>query len=476
LSGNPTHNTPSSTGPNVSAAQEKAYTVADAHNFPSVVTAIILLNVAIFILETVTGGSTNTLNLVRFGAQATGAIENGEYWRFLTAAFLHIGVVHLVINSICLWRLGTLLEDLYGSTHFAFLYLVCGVAGTLTSFFLNEFVSPQIISAGASGAIFGVASAMLIAGLRYSDQIPESLQSAFGTGILPFLVFNLYYGLAKGGVDNYAHIGGALAGAVVGAILHPHVESRRNSDIAAASLAGLVLVCFGLQYWSVVRFERNLRAADVLFHLGRFGESKAVLATLQRAGTDDARVETLAAMLSLREGKINDVLEHLKRADKVAPRYAPAKIVRGELMMLARNYGAAVAFFQEAARLDPQDPVAQSSLGGALLSADRAEEAVVAFGAALRLDPRSAQAHYGLALALEKEQKPEDAAKEYRAAIALAPRSAAVLHGLARVLFASGKKDEAATALQKILEFEPADELARRTLTELTGPSSGGRN
>src|SRR5262245_55868031 len=100
--------------------------------FPIVVATILALNLIVFIFQTFTGGSTNTFNLVRFGAQHGPSIEGGEYWRFVTAAFLHIGVAHLIFNSIGLYVLGRLLEHLYGSTHFAFLYLVSGVGGTLT--------------------------------------------------------------------------------------------------------------------------------------------------------------------------------------------------------------------------------------------------------------------------------------------------------------------------------------------------------
>ena len=442
-------------------------------HFPIVVATILGLNFAIFLLQTITGGSTNTFNLVRFGAQAGAAIENGEYWRFVTAAFLHIGILHLFVNSVCLWQLGSLLERLIGPTHFGFLYLASGVTGTLTSFFLNEFVSPRTVSAGASGAIFGVAAAMLVAGLHYSDQIPESLQYAFGTGILPFLAFNLYFGFASSGVDNYAHVGGAVVGAALGAILHPHQETQGQSRRAAAGLAGVVLVCFGFQYRAVARFERDLRAADVLLHSGRINEAQTMIGRLRRGGAQDARLLTLASMVNLRQGKAQDAMRDLREAERIAPRYAPAKIVRGEAMMLLGSPAAAAVAYQQAIRLESQNASAYSGLGAALLALNRVEEAATAFREAVRLDPRLASAQYGLAITFERQERFDEAVDAFRKAVVLEPRMLAARHGLARVLLAGGHPDEAATELSRILEIEPGDELARNALAEISGKTKG---
>ncbi|MBI4164991.1 MAG: rhomboid family intramembrane serine protease [Acidobacteria bacterium] len=438
------------------------------------VATFLSLNLLIFLAQTIAGGSSNTFNLVRFGAQHGPSIENGQYWRFVTAAFLHIGLLHIFMNGICLWQLGTLLERLIGPIHFGFLYLASGVAGTTTSFFMNEFVSPQVVSAGASGAIFGVAGAMLVAGLRYSDQIPESLEKAFGTGALPFIAFNLYYGFARGGVDNYAHIGGALAGAALGAVLHPHHETLREGRRGAACLAGLVLVCFGFQYRAVARFERDLRAADELNHAGHVKEAQSLVERLRKQGMEDTRVLTLASILNLRQGKLKEALADLGDAEKIAPRYAPAKIVRGDLMMLLRNYGAAVALYQQAARLEPGNASAFSSLGGALLGANRVEEASAAFREAMRLDPKLAAAHYGLALTLVRQERFKEAAESFRQAIALEPRSLPARHGLVHALIADGQKDAAAVELRHILGIEPADEAARKALDEISPPAPPG--
>jgi len=443
-------------------------------NFPLVVSTILGMNALIFVLQSATGGSTNTFNLVRFGAQHGASIENGEYWRFITAAFLHIGILHFLVNAICLWQLGRLLERLYGATHFAFLYLASGVGGTLTSFFLNEFVSPQTVSAGASGAIFGVAGAMLVAGLRYSDQIPESIERAFGTGILPFIAFNLYYGLTRGGIDNYAHVGGVLTGAVVGLVLHPYRENRRDTRIAAAGFAALVLLCFGFQYRAVSNYEHRVQSALALYQSGRFADAESAANALRTRGSEDVRVLTLASLLHLRQGKIKEAWADLRVAERIGPRYVPAKIVRGDLMMRMGNFSAATASFLQVIRLEPTNSIAHLGLGGALLAQDRVEEAATAFRDALRLDPKLPRGHYGLGVTLERQDRFAEAAEAYRQAVKLDPELKAARHGLARVLLQQGQRDAAIAELRKALEIDPNDRVAQRMI-ELNGAQTSGQ-
>ncbi len=236
-----------------SAADLKASEIselAEGANAPVLVSALVLLNVSIFILEILTGGSSNTSNLIRFGAEYGPLIEEREYWRFVTSAFLHVGFLHILFNMLCLWLLGRPLERLYGTAQFGFTYLVSGAAGSLLSFLGHEFIAPRAVAAGASGAIFGVAGAMFVAGLRFEYLIPENLQKVFGVGALPFIVYNLYYGFAARGVDNYAHLGGVTAGALCGLFLKPQHETRRESWLATAAFVLLVLIAFAIQFWA----------------------------------------------------------------------------------------------------------------------------------------------------------------------------------------------------------------------------------
>jgi len=439
-------------------------------HLPVAVVTILALNLLIFVLQTLSGGSTNTFNLVRFGAQHGASIENGEYWRFVTAAFLHIGILHLLVNCFCLWQLGTMLERLYGGTHFAFLYLISGVGGTFTSFFLNEFVSPRTVSAGASGAIFGVAAAMAVAGLRYADQIPENLQRSFGSGVLPFIGFNLYYGLTRGGVDNYAHIGGALAGVLSGWVFHPHREERWAAPRAAAVLVGLVLIAFGLLYRAVTAYDRDLSRAYELLNADRFPEAQELFDRLRKKGSEDPRLLTLNGVLELGEGNLREAVLSFRLAGIYSSRLLPERLALGTALVRQKHYAAAAKVFRQGTKIDPSSAAAFTGLGSALIGLNRPREAEAAYREALRLDPGHWMAHHGLATALELEEKPEEAAEAYRAAARLAPRSPEVRRGLVRVLLKLERKEEAAEELRQLLAIDPADEAARRTLADIETP------
>src|SRR2546425_12962201 len=173
------------------------------------------LNIVVFLLMALAGGSGNEATLMAFGVKSNAEINQGQVWRLVTPIFIHIGLLHLFFNSYALWIVGPQVEKLYGSTRFVILYVVTGVAGVFGSYFYH----PQSISAGASGAIFGLFGVLLVFGIRYRRSIPPFFKRAVGTGVLPVIVINLIIGFTIPAIDNSAHIGGLLAGAAVGAIV-----------------------------------------------------------------------------------------------------------------------------------------------------------------------------------------------------------------------------------------------------------------
>ena len=140
---------------------------------------LIAMNLVVFGLMTLAGGSTNQEVLLEFGASYGPYFRQGEYWRLVMPMFLHIGVLHLLINMYALYLLGRILEHVYGYGRFALLYVGSG----MFSSYLSMAVGPHI-AAGASGAIFGIAGAMLVAGFLHRASIPRRLRRVFGGGIL----------------------------------------------------------------------------------------------------------------------------------------------------------------------------------------------------------------------------------------------------------------------------------------------------
>jgi len=181
-----------------------------------VVTYILFgLNILVFVLMGLAGGSTNETTLLAFGVKANAAIDGGQVWRLITPIFIHIGLLHLFFNSYALWIVGPQVEKLYGSARFFIIYVLTGVAGVYASYQMH----PESISAGASGAIFGLFGALLVFGLKYRKSIPPFFQRAVGRGVIPVIIINLIIGFSIRGIDNSAHIGGLLAGGVLAAVL-----------------------------------------------------------------------------------------------------------------------------------------------------------------------------------------------------------------------------------------------------------------
>ena len=143
--------------------------------------------------------------LAKFGANNILLVKNGEIWRLLTCSFLHVGLIHLVVNMYSLRVIGPSVEGLIGKGKFVFIYLISAISASLMSL---VFVDSNIVSVGASGAIFGLMGALLYFGYHYRLYLNDAIK----TQIIPVILFNLIIGFMMPGIDNGAHIGGLIGG------------------------------------------------------------------------------------------------------------------------------------------------------------------------------------------------------------------------------------------------------------------------
>jgi rhomboid protease GluP len=197
-----------------------------------------------FLLE-MSGGSTNIQTLIHFGAKYTPLILEGEWWRLLTPIVLHIGLIHLIMNTIALYYLGTAVERIYGNSRFLFIYLFAGFAGTTCSFVF----SPSL-SAGASGAIFGCFGALLFFGLKYKSLFFRTI----GMNIISLVAINLLFGILMPGIDNAGHIGGLIGGFLASSIVqlpkHHSIYSQTAALLFTFAMTA-VLLFIGFQGWFI---------------------------------------------------------------------------------------------------------------------------------------------------------------------------------------------------------------------------------
>jgi len=169
------------------------------------------------------------------GALNGPAIFAGQWWRMITSVFLHGGVVHIALNMWALFNLGILAEILYGRRNYIFLYLLCGLGGSALSIFWH----PDQVGIGASGAIFGIAGALLPA-LKFqkNPRLAQALRGSFKS-IGLFVIYNLLFGAVVPFIDNSAHLGGLITGIVTGYFLPSFTveEERRQNGRAIAVFA-----------------------------------------------------------------------------------------------------------------------------------------------------------------------------------------------------------------------------------------------
>jgi rhomboid protease GluP len=228
-------------------------------NRPYKFTIILLVaNIFVFTLMWQTSGLPLSLSaplpaevLLPFGSKLNSYIHNQhQWWRFVTPMFLHVNLLHLIVNMYSLWIVGPYVEKLYGSAKFVVFWVVTGVAGVvgsyltvwpalagnpITGFIFKAYDTP---SAGASGALFGLVGVLFVFGIKFRHELPEGFKRAFGTGLLPMIVLNLFIGyVLRGLIDNAAHLGGLLAGALLALV----VDYRRPGERSGVAVTWRVL-------------------------------------------------------------------------------------------------------------------------------------------------------------------------------------------------------------------------------------------
>ena len=201
---------------------------------------IIAICVLVFIAMYIWGrGSEDTITLLMFGANFRPLVQAGEVWRLATSMFLHIGIIHLLVNMYSLLIIGRQLESFLGKWKFLIVYLGSGILGSLLSVVIHS-----SISAGASGAIFGLLGSLLYFGYHYRLYLGTVLK----TQVIPIIIINLLIGFMVPGIDNFAHIGGLVGGYLITMADGIPGKSKKNDRINGIIVLTLLIsfLCYML--------------------------------------------------------------------------------------------------------------------------------------------------------------------------------------------------------------------------------------
>jgi membrane associated rhomboid family serine protease len=223
----------------VTAPAQRAVTGVGAQRINAVTMALIAINVAVYLAELASGGTVSGTGNQIFekGALYAPLVAQGDWWRLVTAAFLHYGPFHLAINMYSLFFAGTLLEHVIGRWRFALLYLGSGIAGSAGAILLN----PNSVTVGASGAIFGILGALFV--LERLGQIST------GGQIAGLIVLNLVFTFVLSSfISVGGHVGGLIGGVILMWLL---LQFRRSAPLSIAATVAVVAVAVAVAYSKV---------------------------------------------------------------------------------------------------------------------------------------------------------------------------------------------------------------------------------
>lgn len=306
-----------------------------------------IIPIIIYFLMERDGGSQNFITLIDYGAKFNPLILEGEWWRFITPMFLHIGFLHLFMNTLALFYLGTVVERIFGNLRFLVIYLVAGFGGTLASFLFST-----SLSAGASGAIFGCFGALLYFGLIY----PKLFFRTMGLNIIFVLAITLALGFTIPGVDNAGHIGGMIAGFFATGMVH--FPKKKNVMLQLLFLMLTIIVTFSSLSYG---YSHPDRAVDenAVFSLSQYyvlkGETEQAYDYMTKSSIykrgPSADYLSVLAEIEYSVGKVDEAIGHWLKVIELKPDMHEAHYSLAVIYKETGNYEKALYHLQKAVEI-----------------------------------------------------------------------------------------------------------------------------
>ena len=431
---------------------------------PFVTRGIIAMNVLIFLAMGISGLSWTEptyLELVRWGADFSPLTLSGEWWRLFTSTFVHIGIIHIALNMWCLWSLGPVLERLMGWKAFLLTYIVCGIAGSEASLVWE----PLGGGAGASGAIFGVAGAFFSFLLLKKAPISPEFAKRRLKSVAVFIFYNLFFGAVALRVNNAAHVGGLIAGLILGAVL-PCVLRRTEETSSPTDLSqrspsfGDPLVSQGED----LRLATVAIIAAVTLVAGAFGLAKHNAAIVQYG----------AAVGLIRENDPTEAIPHLQNSIARDPKNALSLEMLGILLLDQSDPTQAWPVLRRAVDLDPNNLALRHNLALAYMGAGFPAYAPKEIGWALKSGAENkAAANFILGVSAYRVENYPEGEKYLRLAIENRKDFFEAQNVLGVVYSAMGKRIEARDQYAAVLAEHPKDSVAEGGLQVLAALSKG---
>jgi rhomboid protease GluP len=405
--------------------------VRKALESPTIV--LIALNTLVYLIMAYEGHSFLNFDsdlLQSWGANSGALTCGGQWWRLLTSTFEHGGLMHIALNMWCLYSLGWLAELLFGRSRFTLLYLMCGIGGSLASICWRG----NGLSVGASGAIFGIAGALIPAMLLSSNQKLRVALRGQLASIGLFVFYNLAYGATSSGTDNAAHVGGLLTGLVLGAAFPTglNIQERRGQFRV---LAGTLLMLVAFVGAGIFAVHHN-----------------------------EAYIEIDKAAEAHEHGDLTGAVAHAKRSVQLKPDNVHAQFMLGNLLLDQKSYADAVGPFTVVTKLRPKWGPAYVNLCLAQRNLKLLKEALANCEEGARLSPGDTESWFNLGRVRYELHDLTGARDALAKSVSINPKGFDENLQYALMLISTGESDKAVLYLQKAHDLHPQDEGVEKLL------------
>jgi membrane associated rhomboid family serine protease/Flp pilus assembly protein TadD len=424
---------------------------------PVVTLTIVGLNVLVYVAMGLSGASwtdPSITHAIRWGADFGPLTLNGQWWRLFTSTFVHFGIVHIGFNMWCLWDLGRSLEFLMGRKAFIVTYVVSGIAASMVSLAWD----PWRVSAGASGAIFGVAGAFVSYLYLKKTPIDRSVVQKKLRSLGIFIAYNLFYGL-RSGVDNSAHLGGLVAGLILGTVFPSIIRAAAAAGPDAAGQPAMLV-----ESASSTESNQTRIAAKVAFW-------SALLLVAGAVRLHAVNIPTALygkAISQVTAGHIDQGIMALQQAVKLKPTFLLGYALLGELEVEQSRAEGAIPVLEEALTLAPNAYDLQHNLALAYLGAGRPREAAAEISQALNSEKDDTwRGQFILGVAEEKTGNSKTAAENLQKVVQAQPDFCEAQDWLAFAYLEQGRPDAARAAYGTALKSRPNDIVASSGLSLL---------
>ena len=439
---------------------------------PIITPVLIGLNVLVFAVMVARGVSwwepTGEQGLL-FGANFGPMTMDGQWWRLFTCMFVHFGILHIALNMWCLWNFGRIAEYVMGRASFLVAYLATGLFASVASLLWN----PMRVSAGASGAIFGIAGALVpYFYFEKATIAPQDVKKRMGS-LGTFILYNLVYGAGKSGIDYSAHLGGLIMGLIVGALLPRAVAARAprvsqtgqvaTPDFFPATQAADARQVAGAaprpypQSGAAPDSSRSLQAVLVTIFAVVIIVAGAFTASQEGAYA----VELTSAEKLVEAGKYVPAIALLQKVVAEHPELAYGQYLLGTAYLRTGQYQPSSVALKAAVALEPDNFSFRHDLAAAYLGLEDYDQAILNFQKVVPKEGDDPHAHLGLGMAYLGKERFEEAIGELKKAVALSPESAGIQDTLGRAFYQAKKFEEAHATFAKVLEKHPDDATAQ---------------